>query len=306
MARKPSPDHPICPYCGAPHGVRHGSKEGRPRWVCRPCRCSFGLTNGTPMGRRRTPPAEVGRTRLLWMRRGSLRAAEEISGHKSETIGRWLRLATQHPQAIPEGRVEDLPLPEVEAFWSFGEKRVPMRESRPARRAKGALAGEAGRRTGPRAWGSPGRLGLRKPPPFPRRCLGPVRERRGGGGVPWGSEGRDPDRAEIRRGYRDPPRIGKRGPPPLGRTPGLRLPQAVKPRQRGRVVRGEVRAVLGDPVACPDIVHRERWDGVWRDKTHAFARAPGPWDALVTLCWFEPNWMRPPPALREDLFTPCH
>ncbi len=48
MARKPSPDHPICPYCGAPHVVRHGSKGGRPRWVCRPCRRSFGLTNGTP------------------------------------------------------------------------------------------------------------------------------------------------------------------------------------------------------------------------------------------------------------------
>lgn len=26
------------------------------------------------------------------MRRGSLRAAEEITGHKYETIGRWLRL----------------------------------------------------------------------------------------------------------------------------------------------------------------------------------------------------------------------
>jgi hypothetical protein len=29
------------------------------------------------------------------MRRGSLRAAEEITGHKYETIGRWLRLAAE-------------------------------------------------------------------------------------------------------------------------------------------------------------------------------------------------------------------
>lgn len=145
MARKPSPDNPICPYCGATHVVRNGSKDGRPRWVCRQCRRSFGLTNGTPMYRLRTPPAEVGRTLLILMRRGSLSAAEEISGHKYETIGRWLRIAAQHAQAITEVLVQELHLTEVEvdAFWSFVKKSVQMLESRQARRAKWALAGDA-------------------------------------------------------------------------------------------------------------------------------------------------------------------
>ncbi len=121
MARKPSPDNPTCPHCGAAHVVRNGSKDGRPRWVCRQCRRSFGPTYGTPMYRLRTPPAEVGRTLLIVMRRGSLSAAEEISGHKYETIGRWLRAAAQHAQAITEVLVRDLHLTEVEvdAFWSF-------------------------------------------------------------------------------------------------------------------------------------------------------------------------------------------
>jgi hypothetical protein len=46
------------------------------------------------------PPEEVGRVLLVVMRRGSLRAAEEITGHKYETIGRWLRLAAEHAEAL--------------------------------------------------------------------------------------------------------------------------------------------------------------------------------------------------------------
>lgn len=97
------------------------------------------------MYRLRTPPAEVGRTLLILMRRGSLSAAEEISGHKYETIGRWLRIAAQHAQAITEVLVQELHLTEVEvdAFWSFVKKSVQMLESRQARRAKWALAGDA-------------------------------------------------------------------------------------------------------------------------------------------------------------------
>lgn len=97
------------------------------------------------MYRLRTPPAEVGRTLLILMRRGSLSAAEEISGHKYETIGRWLRIAARHAQAITEVLVQELHLTEVEvdAFWSFVKKSVQMLESRQARRAKWALAGDA-------------------------------------------------------------------------------------------------------------------------------------------------------------------
>lgn len=54
----------------------------------------------------------------------------------------------------------------------------------------------------------------------------------GQGGVPWVSDGRNTYRSEIRRVYRDPQRTGKRGRPPLVMTPGLRLTQAVKHKQR--------------------------------------------------------------------------
>ena len=72
-----------------------------------------------------TPPEEVGRALLVVMRRGSLRAAEEITGHKYETIGRWLRLAAEHAEALAEVLVHDLELCalEVDEFWSFVRRR---------------------------------------------------------------------------------------------------------------------------------------------------------------------------------------
>ena len=76
------------------------------------------------MYRLHTPPEEVARTLLVVMRRGSLSAAEEITGHKYETIGRWLRVAAQHAEALTEVLVHDLKLTavEVDAFWSFVKK----------------------------------------------------------------------------------------------------------------------------------------------------------------------------------------
>jgi len=76
------------------------------------------------MYRLRTPATEVARSLLVVMRRGSLCAAEEITGHKYETIGRWLRAAAQQAEVITEVLVRDLHLTEVEvdAFWSFVKK----------------------------------------------------------------------------------------------------------------------------------------------------------------------------------------
>jgi transposase-like protein len=118
---------PPCPTpdCAAPHVVRNGTLEGRQRYHCEGCGAWFGETHGTPMYRLRTPPEEVGRALLVVMRRGSLRAAEEITGHKYETIGRWLRLAAEHAEALTEVLVHDLELSalEVDEFWSFVRRR---------------------------------------------------------------------------------------------------------------------------------------------------------------------------------------
>src|SRR5215210_2557116 len=75
------------------------------------------------------------------MRCGSLRAAEEITGHKYETIGRWLRLAAEHAEALTEVLVHDLELSalEVDEFWSFVRRRSAT--SRRGTRRDGASAG---------------------------------------------------------------------------------------------------------------------------------------------------------------------
>ena len=145
MARRPSPDNPSCPHCGATHVIRNGHKDGRQRWVCRGCGRSFGPTFGTPMYRLRTPPGEVARTLLVVMRRGSLSAAEEVTGHKYETIGRWLRGAAGQAGVVTEVLVRDLHLSQVEvdAFWSFVKKSVQRLEREEARRPGWARAGGA-------------------------------------------------------------------------------------------------------------------------------------------------------------------
>src|SRR3954470_18532398 len=81
------------------------------------------------------------------MPRASLRAAEEITGHKYETIGRWLRLAAEHAEALSEVLVHDLKLSalEVDEFWSFVRRRSAT--SRRGTRRDGASAGAWGSRT---------------------------------------------------------------------------------------------------------------------------------------------------------------
>jgi transposase-like protein len=132
-----APPLPPCPTpdCPAPHVVRNGTSRGRRRYHCRTCGAWFGETTGTPMHRRRTPPAEIGRALLVVVRRGSLRAAAEQPGHKSETIGRWLRRAAAHAEALSEALVVDAGRTEVEVdeFWSFVKKRNGA-SARPTRR----------------------------------------------------------------------------------------------------------------------------------------------------------------------------
>ena len=95
---------PHCPNpaCLVPHVVRNGSKNGRKRLYCKGCGRYWGETEGTPMYRLRTPVAEVAQALLIVMRRGSLRAAEERTGHQYETIGNWLHRAAEHAKAITE------------------------------------------------------------------------------------------------------------------------------------------------------------------------------------------------------------
>ncbi len=106
--------------------VRNGDLRGHQRSHCRGCGTWFGETHGTPLYRLRTPPQQIAQALLIVMRRGSLRAAEEVTGHKYETISTWLRLAARHAEALTQVLVHDLRLStvEVDEFWSFVRRKT--------------------------------------------------------------------------------------------------------------------------------------------------------------------------------------
>src|SRR5881227_3312366 len=125
--KKEQRSQPPCPNpkCRDSHVVRNGSHRGRQRYHCRACKTYFGETEGTPMYGLKTPAAEVAQALLVVMRRGSLRAAEEITGHKYETISAWLKRAAAHAEALTQILASDLHLSQVEIdeFWSFVQKK---------------------------------------------------------------------------------------------------------------------------------------------------------------------------------------
>ncbi len=145
MARRFSPANPPCPRCGAGDVAKEGhTPSGQQRWQCHGCGKTFGPTLGTPLYRLHTPAAEVARSLLVVMRRGSLSAAEELTGHKYETLGRWLRAAA-HADALTVALVHDLRLSavEVDAFWSFVQRSVQTLEQTTPRRPGWGHAGAA-------------------------------------------------------------------------------------------------------------------------------------------------------------------
>src|SRR5690242_15802989 len=79
----------------------------------------------------KTEDSEVAQALLIVMRRGSLRAAEEITGHKYETISLWLKRAASHAQALTQVLANDVHLSQVEIdeFWSFVQKKTAQRPS---------------------------------------------------------------------------------------------------------------------------------------------------------------------------------
>lgn len=143
--RKRGAGNPSCPWCGAQTTIRNGHVRGRQRFLCKACEAFFGPTTGTPLYGLKTPPQEVARSLQVVMRRGSLTAAEEVTGHTYETIGRWLRLAGEHAEVLTEALVKDLKLSaaEVDAFWSFVKRSTARLAERPPRRAEWVNAGPA-------------------------------------------------------------------------------------------------------------------------------------------------------------------
>jgi transposase-like protein len=142
MGRKRVESATPCPHCGSTWVRSNGSSRGKARRRCGDCGKSVGDTYGTAMYRLHTPAAEVARTLLILMRRGSLHATEEISGHKWETVKEWLLRANAHSEALNEALVKDLELDEVEvdAFWSFVANAIHALQTGQVRHRTWALA----------------------------------------------------------------------------------------------------------------------------------------------------------------------
>jgi hypothetical protein len=94
------------------------------------------------MARLKTPAAEVAQALVVVLRRGSLRAAEEVTGHKYETVSRWLHRAAAQAETLTDALVHDLHLSEVEVdeFWSF----VHHKGGHPSRTTRGRVVGSGG------------------------------------------------------------------------------------------------------------------------------------------------------------------
>jgi transposase-like protein len=121
MGRPRSLNNPPCARCGAAETVSKGRENGRPRWRCRACERSFGQTLGTPLYRLKTDTAEIIRALQVVLHRGSLRAAEEQTGHNYETIAVWIKRLGDHADAIADLLARELHLGDVELdeLWSF-------------------------------------------------------------------------------------------------------------------------------------------------------------------------------------------
>jgi len=247
----PIPPLPTCPNpaCEQPHVIRNGSSKGRRRYLCRGCGRFFGETEGTPMYRLHTKASEVALALLIVMRRGSLRAAEEITGHKYETIGEWLRRASQHADALTAILMQDLhpSTVEIDEFWSFVRKKNGSPDEADAGERWGCLVQDRPSRFIIAC--ATGRIG----DDLVERAVTLTVARTQGRSLTWCSDGWRGYAAVLRRAYHRPGRSGKSGRPPLVVPADVRLTQLIKHRgEHGKLLAVEIRATLGEVV--PNLV----------------------------------------------------
>lgn len=139
----------VCPRCSGRRCTRFGSSSGHRRWRCHECGRTWTETLGTPLFHLHTPLAEIVRSVLIVLRRGSLRAAEEQTGHDYETIAEWIRRLGKHAEAVSEVLVHDLALSEVEMRSTSSGPSSAGRGQRNQRGKRGLWPGAEARRSCP-------------------------------------------------------------------------------------------------------------------------------------------------------------
>jgi transposase-like protein len=106
----------------------HSGKHGNVLYRCRTCGHSFSETRGTPFFGLNTPREEVLRVLAMLPEKGSIRGLARATGHKQDTIAKWMKLAGEHVDELNEYFTHDLQLNavEVDEIWAFIKKRTKM------------------------------------------------------------------------------------------------------------------------------------------------------------------------------------
>ena len=92
---------------------------------CKTCGRCFSETRGTPFHNQETPADEITLALSLLPEKGSIRAVGRVTGHKPDTIIRWIRLAGAHAKEVNEYFLQEMEMTQVQVdeIWAFIKKK---------------------------------------------------------------------------------------------------------------------------------------------------------------------------------------
>ena len=110
------------------------TSKGVQRYQCKTCGRTFTETFGTIFYRKRTPEHEILEILALLAEGARISSLARATGHKEDTILRWLREAAQHAEQVEEVLMADFKVKrgQLDALWTYvgnkGKKGATQRQ----------------------------------------------------------------------------------------------------------------------------------------------------------------------------------
>jgi transposase-like protein len=100
-------------------------KEARYLLKCRTCKHCFSETRGTAFFCLHASKEDVLRVLAMLPEKGSIRGLARATGHSTNTISYWIKVAGEHCKEVNEYYLNDLKLErvQVDEIWSYIKKR---------------------------------------------------------------------------------------------------------------------------------------------------------------------------------------
>lgn len=100
-------------------------KESRYLLKCKTCKHCFSETRGTAFFCLHASKEEVLRVLAMLPEKGSIRGLARATGHSTNTISYWIKVAGEHCKDVNEYYLNDLKLErvQVDEIWSYIKKR---------------------------------------------------------------------------------------------------------------------------------------------------------------------------------------